>query len=270
MIYLAGYHGRKPEALLHLSQQLDAVVVDIRYSPHSRMPGWDQKDLIKLLHANYMWAHPFGNENFNNDEPIKIVNMQDGVNLLKRRRVNNYILLCACKDGETCHRKVVGEFIKANTQQEVREVTEEEWAAATTYGEENYALSIQQPWAWLILNAGKLIENRNWTSNYRGELYIHTGVKFDQNGYDTVKLEFPDVAMPAPEDFERGGIVGKVNMVDVVTESDSDWFIGPYGFVFENPERVDFVKLRGRQSIFSFDFPPKAGGVEEEVAADVR
>lgn len=255
MIYLTGYQGRKPETLQRLAEQLDAIVVDIRISPHSRVLGWDQKDLIKLLHANYMWVHSFGNENYNNDGPIEIVDFQEGVNRLKRRRVNNYILLCVCSDAETCHRTVVGEFLKANTQQEVREVTDEEWANATTYGKENYALSIQQPWAWLILNAGKDVENRNWFSNYRGELYIHASKTFDQKGYDIVKLEFPDIAMPQPDEFERGGIVGKVNMTDVVSDSVSDWFVGPWGFVFENPERVDFIPLRGHQSIFSFEFP---------------
>lgn len=30
------------------------------------------------------------------------------------------------------------------------------------------AISIRQPWAWLILNAGKDIENRDWPTNFRG------------------------------------------------------------------------------------------------------
>lgn len=33
------------------------------------------------------------------------------------------------------------------------------------------ALSIRQPWAWLILHAGKDIENRVWQTRFRGELY---------------------------------------------------------------------------------------------------
>jgi len=34
------------------------------------------------------------------------------------------------------------------------------------------ALSVRQPWAWLLLN-GKDIENRDWYTKYRGPLAIH-------------------------------------------------------------------------------------------------
>lgn len=35
------------------------------------------------------------------------------------------------------------------------------------------ALSIRQPWAWLIANGYKDIENRSWRTNYRGPVLIH-------------------------------------------------------------------------------------------------
>ena len=35
------------------------------------------------------------------------------------------------------------------------------------------ALSIRQPWASLILNAGKDIENRCWPTKVRGRILIH-------------------------------------------------------------------------------------------------
>jgi len=34
-------------------------------------------------------------------------------------------------------------------------------------------LSIRAPWWWAILYAGKDIENRDWSTNYRGRLFIH-------------------------------------------------------------------------------------------------
>ncbi|MDD5394961.1 MAG: ASCH domain-containing protein [Thiothrix sp.] len=42
------------------------------------------------------------------------------------------------------------------------------------------ALSIQQPWAWAILNAGKDIENRDWYTPVRGRILIHAGKKIDK------------------------------------------------------------------------------------------
>lgn len=35
------------------------------------------------------------------------------------------------------------------------------------------ALSIRQPWAWMILHAGKDIENREWPTRFRGRVLIH-------------------------------------------------------------------------------------------------
>ncbi len=34
-------------------------------------------------------------------------------------------------------------------------------------------LSLRQPWAWLIVNGYKDIENRSWRTNHRGPLLIH-------------------------------------------------------------------------------------------------
>ena len=38
------------------------------------------------------------------------------------------------------------------------------------------ALSIQQPWAWLIVNDHKDIENRDWRTHYRGPVLIHAEI----------------------------------------------------------------------------------------------
>ena len=111
-------------------------------------------------------------------------------------------------------------------------------------------LSIQQPWAWLIIHAGKDIENRSWETPVRGPIQVHTGKVFDHMGYDTVRTRFPDIEMPLAVDFDRGGIVGMVEIVDCVTASDSQWFCGPYGFVLENPIPIDFRRYSGQLGWF--------------------
>ncbi|HDU8694716.1 TPA: ASCH domain-containing protein, partial [Morganella morganii subsp. morganii] len=35
------------------------------------------------------------------------------------------------------------------------------------------AISIRQPWAWLIVNGHKDIENRSWRTKYRGQVLVH-------------------------------------------------------------------------------------------------
>lgn len=44
------------------------------------------------------------------------------------------------------------------------------------------AISIQQPWAWAILHAGKDVENRTWRTTYRGPVAIHASKAVDPEG----------------------------------------------------------------------------------------
>ncbi|WP_206002040.1 ASCH domain-containing protein [Paraburkholderia aromaticivorans] len=39
------------------------------------------------------------------------------------------------------------------------------------------ALSIRQPWAWLIVKGHKDIENRTWSTRFRGRVLIHAGAR---------------------------------------------------------------------------------------------
>jgi len=60
MIYTTGYYGHQPEALKSLAATLDATVVDIRFMPASRVPGWRKQALQKLLGDRYLWVQAFG------------------------------------------------------------------------------------------------------------------------------------------------------------------------------------------------------------------
>lgn len=41
------------------------------------------------------------------------------------------------------------------------------------------AITIRNPYADQIMRGVKLIENRSWTTKYRGELVIHAGIRHD-------------------------------------------------------------------------------------------
>lgn len=117
------------------------------------------------------------------------------------------------------------------------------------------ALSIRQPWAWLILNAGKDIENRDWPAKYRGRFLIHAskGMTRDEyeNAMDTAFYHVGcKVKLPPIEQLERGGIVGSVELVDCVEHSDSPWFFGSYGFVLRDPQPMPFRPYRGQLGFF--------------------
>lgn len=110
------------------------------------------------------------------------------------------------------------------------------------------AISIRQPWAWLILNAGKDVENRTWGTKFRGEVLIHTGKTQDKDGYrfaDDMGIDIPR------EEIRTGGFVGKMKIVDCVEDMDSDWFFGPYGFVVEDAEPIEFVEYPGQLGFFN-------------------
>lgn len=130
------------------------------------------------------------------------------------------------------------------------------------------ALSIRQPWAWLITRPDlsdeeraegyengrvKDIENRDWRTNHRGWFFVHAAQKFDHVGYRYILARYPDIRLPASSDFERGGIVGQANLVDVVEESKSRWFIGQYGFVLRGARPLPFTPCRGKLNFFQVD-----------------
>lgn len=115
------------------------------------------------------------------------------------------------------------------------------------------AFSIQQPWAWAILSLGKDIENRDWRPTnpglrFRGRFLIHTGKVLDKDGIEYLL----DMGHKPPAVLPLGGIVGMATIVACVTESKSDWFFGPYGFVLRNVVAApNFVEYPGQLGFFN-------------------
>lgn len=132
------------------------------------------------------------------------------------------------------------------------------------------ALSIRQPWASLILKAGKDIENRDWPTKYRGRILVHAA-KGMTHGEHEDAIAFAVEAITATaegrndaaakrvalrqlgfafDDLQRGGIVGSVEIVDCVTRSDSPWFVGKYGFLLRDPKPLPFTPWKGQLGFF--------------------
>jgi len=112
------------------------------------------------------------------------------------------------------------------------------------------ALSIQQPWADLIVRGLKDVENRTWATTYRGPLLIHAGRAL-QKGRTTFTLYGPE------HEWDLGGIIGMVDLVDCVTDSKSPWAApGRTHFVVANPRRVPFHPVKGMLGLFEVPWPP--------------
>lgn len=112
------------------------------------------------------------------------------------------------------------------------------------------AVSIMQPWAWLVVNGHKPVDNRREPHPHRGPVLIHAGLKFDQAGYELVRDCYPEIEMPRPEDFPKGGIVGVASIVDCITRMNSSWFHGPFGFLLEDARPLPLVPFRGQLGFF--------------------
>ncbi len=118
------------------------------------------------------------------------------------------------------------------------------------------ALSIRQPWAWLIVNGYKDIENRTWPTRMRGEILVHASKGMTHAEYDDVEwlIQFTEVLahikLPAFDQLERGGIVGKMTICNCVEASDSPWFFGPQGFMLRDASVLPFVPLKGALGFF--------------------
>lgn len=115
------------------------------------------------------------------------------------------------------------------------------------------ALSIRQPWAWLIAHGFKPVENRTWHTSYRGDILIHAGLVWDGQGLASVLATFPEMRSRLPQQFDLGGIVGRAQLRDCVQQHPSPWFTGPYGFVLAEPQPLPFVRMPGQLSMFDVD-----------------
>lgn len=114
-------------------------------------------------------------------------------------------------------------------------------------------LSILQPYAWLIVHGIKPVENRVWSTKFRGRILIHAGLRYPKRDYLDHAEDLPrryGIAYPAREDM-IGGIVGEAVITDCVTDHPSEWFNGPFGLVMSEPKAYPrMIPWRGQLSIF--------------------
>jgi hypothetical protein len=142
------------------------------------------------------------------------------------------------------------------------------------------ALSIRQPWAWMIVNGHKDIENRTWPTRYRGPVLIHASKGI-------TRAEFEDaarfMAMISPIDplplaemakADRGGIVGIAAIVDCVPSArrTSPWHIeGAFGFRIANVQPLPFISCKGMLGFF--EVPPHVAqqvlAVQKEASCNI-
>ncbi|WP_271215918.1 ASCH domain-containing protein [Streptosporangium carneum] len=104
------------------------------------------------------------------------------------------------------------------------------------------ALSVRQPWAELIISGRKTIELRTWTSDYRGQLWLHVGRREDFR----LESEF------GLKGLFRGGFIGAVELIAIVPMDAQRWESwrerhcetgayrpGLFGLILKDPRRFN-------------------------------
>ena len=92
-------------------------------------------------------------------------------------------------------------------------------------------LTVKQPWASLIVEGIKDIENRTWKTNFRGRMLIHASAKPDYDIRNTNNISIYNVLRENEYLFDDdidafcavGAIIGSVEIVDCVINYPSIW-----------------------------------------------
>ena len=132
-------------------------------------------------------------------------------------------------------------------------------------------LSIRQPWAWLIVNGHKDVENRNWPTRFRGRIYVHAGKGMTRAEYEDCELHVEtvneetgsNIQLPKYEELLRGGLVGAVDITGCVDRSESPWFVGDYGFTLANAVALPFIPYKGELGFFEVHIAASEFRIEE-------
>ena len=92
------------------------------------------------------------------------------------------------------------------------------------------ALSVQNPWAYWIMNYDKTVENRTWYTKFRGRILIHASLRWDNNAPLSVwQRRNPEASIfDIEKEIEKckltnGYILGSVELYDCVQGADDEW-----------------------------------------------
>lgn len=126
-------------------------------------------------------------------------------------------------------------------------------------------LTIREPFATLIKNKVKYIETRSWKTNYRGELYIHSGLaKLSKDVKERKNLS----ELYNEDDLKCGYIICKCNLVDCIYMTDEfikeekeknpnnfiagRYEVGRYAWVLDDIEPIKPIEAKGKLGIWNY------------------
>lgn len=262
-----GYGGVDPGVLVASLQEAGAeFVLDVRIHPVSKtQPAYTSQALAELLdHGGmaYQWAGELGNavldacREADSLDPYRAY-LAERLQALDRlflllKAGHKVALLCGCVRVDQCHRSVIVAELRKRYPVEVEHLHpprgQERGPAPPILG-----LTLQQPWAWAICEAGKRIENRRWKPWCPKGTYlaIHAGKGWDKQGAAWLISQMAG-ALDVPTQAEAAqGIVAVARLGEVVQDSQDEWFMGPFGWRLHDVEVLPQpVPCRGAQGLW--------------------
>lgn len=133
-------------------------------------------------------------------------------------------------------------------------------------------LSVSQPFADLIISGKKIIELRNWNTNFRGEFLIHAPIKIRTEDCKRLKIN---------EKLVTGAIIGKAELYEVKKynsikeiKTDQKFHLASknfhdrtYGFMLKNSKSLRIpIPFKGQLGFFEIDLPKTKN---KEIVTDI-
>jgi hypothetical protein len=127
------------------------------------------------------------------------------------------------------------------------------------------ALSLKQPYAWLIANGYLLVDDRTWRTGYRGSILIHASKGIYEEYYDYLVAQ-TDIPLPSKDKLGYAGIVGIAQLIlcarpdeipPTLTREQRAHFSGVpldgFGFLFKHAKPLTLMPCPGKLGIFEID-----------------
>ena len=120
-------------------------------------------------------------------------------------------------------------------------------------------ISIKQPWAWLIANGYKTVENRKWYTGHRGDNLIHASKSKKDLERD---LEYVRQVFKIGIDQDQlifGQVLAVADLIACTKEPkdriDQYWHDkGHFAWILRRIRQIDPFEVRGRLNLFEVPF----------------
>lgn len=109
------------------------------------------------------------------------------------------------------------------------------------------AITLYQPWGWLMLYGPKRIENRDWKPPpfiIGQRVLVHQGKKWNDEGASYIRSVLPEFAVEMPPLARAVGVLGSFRIDGYLDRLRGDkapadqavWYFGDYGWLTSEPE----------------------------------